>query len=391
MTVDRAVKVYKALRHARGDTFDVRNAHYHYDAYKPFAETIIGDMARKIHLHLMPKLNAAADAGLTVRDTSILPLRSSNGELCGCDIVVDGQHVFTIHTLHTPGGGSRRASDTVSVFRAGEKRSITYATIHAPDKTRSDWVYKSYDGPGAVRGIVEACSLIIPFIENEVRSDRTSDTLSAACLLECDALIDADGGLPGAHVLEFANAVLEDGTELIARWLAKAMPEASSKLGDHATWPHSSLVYNDNDEHFSIIRSANSVGVVHYMPLLDERPRASITALVNDHKGEALRLENHVVFLGDGSLAKAIEEHAAGLRISGHPNIKFEYATGRVETTADYLELKHYVRFALPVDHCTIDWRGNRIEAITVGVDAFLEADGEPAREPASRGPTFKV
>ena len=374
--IDRALTYYKTLRRARHREFDVRNSNFHYDAFTPFAETIVGDMARKLRAHLFPKVDAAGDEGLRHGDLTVVPTRSADGTLHGCDILEGGKTAFRITSLHTREGATRPASDTVSVYRAGATRSIAHATLHAPDERHREWRYKVYDGPGAIPGIVEACRMVIPFVREEVGADKASDTLSWSRLPECAALIDADGGLPGDNVSRFGESVLEDGSALIGEWLARAMPEVVNRLGDRVTWPDNSLVYNDNGEHSCVIRSLLSVGMVHFMPLRDETAKASITILRIDPEGEPVSFENHLVGFGDGAVTRSIEDYREGLPILGHPHMIYDFASGRVETTAEYLEARHYVSFALPVDQCTIDWRGRRDEGILAGVGAFLEEDG---------------
>lgn len=123
-----------------------------------------------------------------------------------------------------------------------------------------------------------------------------------------------------------------------------------------------------------MVRSLLSAGMVNFAAA---GPKAAeITVIRIDPEGEAASFETHAVPFDEGRVSKAVDDFREGLPIIGYPSMSYDYAFGRVEVAPDYHELRGYVSFALPFDHCTINERGRKDNEIVVGVGAFRERDG---------------
>lgn len=348
---------------------------YHFEAFRHFADAVIGDSLRKVWKHLFPKVDKAGHDGLTIGDVKIMPKRAADGSLYECHVSERGIAKFTFRTLHTPGRSSiRSASDTVVLLRTGEQLGITHASISTPVEPDNRWQYRVFDGPGAIPGLVEACDLIRPFIADEVVADKISE--SADHFSEYLALLYKDGGLPGPMVAKFSQLVLDDGMGAIFDWIASKLPELASDLGDRMTWPDNSLRYNDLDESAVIIRATRSVGIVHFFWPRDEPTYASMQVLRHDEAGKPVHAEVYLIPIGNGELVRAIEAYRAGESIGDHLSMTFDYADRTIKTSAEFLEKERYMNIGTAISSVEFDWQHHRDENLVDGVSRFLEHDG---------------
>ncbi|MCZ7862761.1 hypothetical protein O9X98_15405 [Agrobacterium salinitolerans] len=381
--LDAAIKSYLEFREPG---YNPRSGHHHFDAFRSFAPSVIGDALRKIKVHLFPKLEAAAPHGISIENITIAPSRSHDGKPYELMVSEGGVNRSVIRTLHTPAGhGRTRPTDTVVILRDGEQYGITHANLLAPDEAHNWWRYKVHDGPGVIPGLVEACELILPFIAEEVAADTTSKDLDADYAPEYMELVYRDGGLPGPLVRSFGERVIDEGMGLIFDWIASELPALAAKLGNRMTWPENSLRYNDQDESAAILRAPGAVGIVQFIAPSSANPHyASMQVLRQDEAGKPRRAETYLIPMGEGELVRAIVAFMAGEPIGDHPSMSFDYKTRSVSTTAEFLEAKKYYDIASTVHHVNIDWKGRRDENFVEGVDRFFEHDGiEPIVSPA--------
>ena len=384
--LDKAMLSYLEFREPG---YNPRNQHHHFDAFRVFAESVIGDALRKIKVHLFTKLEDVGSSGMTIGNVSILPRLGYTGKLYELVVQKDGIDRFVLRTLHTPAGrGRTRPSDTVVILRSGAQLGITHSTMLAPDENRNWWRYKVYDEPGVVPGLVEACELILPFIAAEVAADTISKELDQGYAPEYMHLVERDGGLPGTLVNRFGERVIADGMGSIFDWIAVELPALVAKVGDRMTWPENSLHYNDHDESAAILRAPGAMGIVQFIGPSVETPHyASMQVLRQGAAGEPLQAETYLIPIGEGELVRTIEAFMDGKPINKHLSMSFDYATRSITTSAAFLEAKHYKDVGSTIYHVNIDWKGRRDENFVEGVDRFLEYDGiEVSASPALPG-----
>jgi hypothetical protein len=366
-----------ALEHylsLRSPGFDPRRTYEHFEAFKPCAEAIFGDMARKFQLYLFPKVEAAGASGITIGNVRVVAIAEDYGCPPGCHVEIGGVPAFRITTLHTRAFRGNSPRDTISVYRAPDERSVAHATI-TPAVDAAPWAYKCHDGPGALPGIVEACRAVRPFIAQELASDTAPALANADQYAPYLAMVRADGGLPGVTVNDFGKAVLDDGIGPVAEWVSRALRAVAAKTGTQAAWPDRSLVYYDCDECLSVIAEDSLVGMVHYSPERDQDPTATVTLVRQDETGRPAAMSIHRIPLDGPILAEEVARAIGGGRIGGYPSMTFDFATQAVSAENGYLEKDRHLSFAVAIDTALIDWNGVRSEAyVDTGVVDTLEA-----------------
>lgn len=385
--LDAAIKSYLEFRE---QGYNPSSGQHHFDGFRTFAPSVIGDALRKIKVHLFPKLEAAGSNGITIGGTTVVPWRSHKGKLYELMVREGGVNRFVIRTLHTPAShGRTRPTDTVVILRDGEQFGITHANLLAPDEAHNWWCYKVHDGPGVIPGLVEACELILPFVEKEVAADTTSRDLDTDYAPEYMELVERDGGLPGSLVARFGELVIGDGMGAIFDWIATELPALASKLGEKMSWPENSLHYNDQDESAAILRAPGAIGIVQFIaPSMQNPHYASMQVLRQGEAGEPRSAETYLIPIGEGELVRAIEAFRAGESIGDCPSMSFDYKTRSVTASAAFLEAKRYQEIASTIYHVNIDWKGHREENFVEGVDRFFEHDGiGPSASPAPAVP----
>ncbi|MDW9481901.1 hypothetical protein GOB57_24950 [Sinorhizobium meliloti] len=375
---------FLSYRDYRTPGYNPRSNFHHFDGFRVFADSVIGDALRKIKVHLFPKLETADADGVAIGSVSIIPCRANDGTLYELLIRAEGVDRFVLRTLRTPPRRDRnRSTETVVVLRAGAQLGITHSSLLAQDEAHKWWRYKVHDGPGAVPGLVEFCELIRPFIAREVAADTTSKELDPGYAPEYMELVERDGGLPGSLVARFGELVIADGMGAIFDWIATELPLLVSKLGDRMTWPENSLHYNDQDESASILRAPGAIGIVQFVaPSMQDPHYASMQVLRLGHEGETRRAETYLIPVGDGDLVRAIEAFRAGEPIGSHPSMAFDYTTRSVTTSAAFLEAKRYQDVGATIYNANFDWKGHREADFVEGVDRFLEWDGFAETDP---------
>lgn len=391
LTDDQALDTaFKSYVEFRQPGYDPNAMTHHFDGFRVFADSVIGDGLRKIKDHLFPKVQAAGVDGISIGNVSILPYRSHEGKAYELVVRTNGIDLFILRTMHTSlGHGRTRPTDTVVLLRAGAQLGITHASMLAPDEAHAWWRYKVYDGPGAIPGLVEACELILPFIAVEAASDTVSRDLHVGFAEEYMELVARDGGLPGKLVAKFGQRVMADGMGAIFDWLATELPKLAEKVGDRMTWPENSLHYNDQDESAAILRAPGAVGIVQFIgPAVADPNYASMQVLRLDDKGAPRHAETYLIPIGDGELVRVIEAFRAGEPLDDHISMTFDYGTREASTTPAFLEAKQYHDVGSTVFYANIDWKGRREENFVEGVDRFREYDGLSAAAPAASAAT---
>jgi hypothetical protein len=363
---------------------------HHFTGFRLFAEDVIGDALRKIGVHAFPKVAAASDEGMSIGAVSLVPLhRSSDGRLCEFSIREGGVDRFVVRMLHTPAGRNRlkrRASDTVVLLRPDAQYGICHAAYALPDEEFAGLRYQCHAGPGSLPGLTDACQLILPFIKDEAKTDDATRKFSLF-QEEYVAVIERDGGLPGALTAKFGERVIDAGMGGIYDWIAVELPALAAKVGEHMTWPDNSLVFNDQNENFTIVRAAGAMALVQFIaPSGQDEQVATMQVLRQDDNGKPVSSESYVIPVGEGDVVRAIEAFRAGEVIEGHPAMSFDFTTRRITTTPAFLETKHYRDIALSILHVGMEWKGRRREEYLDGVPRFMEWDGlaeVPAQAPS--------
>lgn len=369
--------------------FDPHYGDHHFDGFRIFAESVIGDTFRKLKVYAFPKVDAATKDGISIGAVSLVPRRrAEDGQLYEFTVRENGVDMFVVRTLHTPAGGhSRRSSDTVVLLRPGAEYGISHADFSEPGGEHNWLRYRCHDGPGALPGLIEACKLILPFIKDDAAADTSSKNLHMAYADDYMTLVERDGGLPGALTARFAERLLDMSMGPIYDWIAANLPVLVDKVGHRMTWPDNSLCYNDQDESAVIVRAPGALGIVQFIAPMFEKPHfASMQILRQDDNGKPVSAESYLIPIGNGDMVRAIEAFGNGEAIEGHPMMSFDFATRRVSATAAFLESKRYPAIASPIFHVGSDWKGRRNEEYVQGVNRFMEWDG--LTEEASVSPT---
>ncbi|MCS4088704.1 hypothetical protein [Rhizobium sp. BK176] len=359
------------------DEYNPRERDYHFLGFRIFAEDVIGDAFRKIRTHAFPKVEAASTDGVSIGPVSLVPRRrADDGRLYEFTIQEGGVDRFVVRTLHTPAGRMRkRSSDTVVLLRPRAQYGITHASFSLPNEEFSNLRYGCHDGPGALPGLTEACKLILPFIKDEVANDAVTQKFSLF-RDEYMALVERDGGLPGALTARFGDMVLERGMGAIYDWIARELPALDAKVGRLMTWPDNSLRFNDQDENAVMVRAPGAIALVHFIPPSSDPHHASMQVLRQDDKGQPISAESYLVPVGNGDMVRTIEAFRNGEAIEGHPMMSFDFQTRRITTTPAFLETKRYQDVALSTFHVGYDWRGRRSEEYAQGIHRFMDWDG---------------